>query len=155
MRIFSGTAARRRNTRSAPSIAAGQESPLSPETAATTRALSDDELMDMVQEANFRFYWDGAEPNSGMAVESLPGDEHQIAVGSSGFGIMALVVGVDRHFVTRQQGVERMLKIVPLSWPRPTGSTVCGRTTSTARPATSCRISASTTTVATWSKPLF
>ena len=92
--------------------AAGQDSTLSAETRATTRTLSDDELMDMVQEANFRFYWDGAEPNSGMAVESLPGDEHQIAVGSSGFGIMALIVGVDRHFVTRQQGVERMLKIV-------------------------------------------
>src|SRR5262249_58396470 len=35
-----------------------------------------------------------------------------VAVGASGFGVMALVVGVERGFITREQGAERMLKIV-------------------------------------------
>lgn len=90
----------------------GNESALSPAAKASTRALSDDELLGMVQEATFRYYWEGANPNAGMAVEVLPGDENQVAVGASGFGIMALVVGVERGFVTRAQGVERMLRIL-------------------------------------------
>ena len=87
------------------------ESPLSAEVKATTRALSDDELLTMVQEGCFRYYWEGAHPNAGMAIEILPGDENLVAVGASGHGIMALLVGVERGFITREQGVERMLKI--------------------------------------------
>lgn len=88
------------------------ESPLSSEAGASTRAMTDDELLTMVQEACFRYYWEGAHPNAGMAIEITPGDDNMVALGSSGFGVMALVVGVDRGFITRDQGVERMLKIV-------------------------------------------
>jgi hypothetical protein len=88
------------------------ESPLSSDVSASTRAFTDDELLTMVQEGCFRYYWDGAHPNAGMAIEIQPGDDNMVAVGSSGFGIMALVVGVDRGFITRQQGADRMLKIV-------------------------------------------
>ncbi len=88
------------------------ESLQSTEVSASTRAFSDDELLTMVQEACFRYYWDGAHPSAGMAIEIQPGNPDLVAVGSSGFGIMALVVGVDRGFVTREQGTQRMLKIV-------------------------------------------
>jgi exo beta-1,2-glucooligosaccharide sophorohydrolase (non-reducing end) len=88
-----------------------KESPLSAEVSAATRAMTDDELLTMVQEACFRYYWDGSHPNAGMAIEILPGDENLVAVGASGHGIMALLVGVDRGFITREQGVERLLKI--------------------------------------------
>ncbi len=88
-----------------------EESPLSAEVEAATRAMSDEELLTMVQEACFRYYWDGAHPIAGMAIEILPGDENLVAVGASGHGIMALLVGVERGFITRQQGVERMLKV--------------------------------------------
>ncbi|HEX9112497.1 MAG TPA: hypothetical protein VF845_13540, partial [Terriglobales bacterium] len=87
------------------------ESPLSAEVTATTRTMSDEELLTMVQEACFRYYWEGAHPIAGMAIEILPGDENLVAVGASGHGIMALLVAVGRGFVTREQGVERMLKI--------------------------------------------
>jgi hypothetical protein len=88
------------------------ESPLSAEIKATTRTMSDEELLTMVQEACFRYYWDGAHPIAGMALEILPGDENLVAVGASGHGIMALLVGVERGFITREQGVERILKII-------------------------------------------
>ena len=73
--------------------------------------MTDDELLTMVQEASFRYYWDGVEPNSGMALESQPGPDNLVAMGASGFGVMALVVAVDRGFITREQGVERMQRI--------------------------------------------
>jgi hypothetical protein len=79
---------------------------------ASTRELSDDELLTMLQEACFRYYWEGADPSSGMARENIPGDDRIIATGASGFGIAALIVGVERGFITRAQGVERLTKIV-------------------------------------------
>ncbi|MDE2252180.1 MAG: hypothetical protein KGL25_12345 [Gammaproteobacteria bacterium] len=79
---------------------------------ATTHAMSDDELLTMLQEAAFQYYWDGAEPNSGMAHENMPGDERIVATGASGFGIEAILVGVARHFITRAQGLARLTKIV-------------------------------------------
>jgi len=78
---------------------------------ATTHAMSDDELLTMLEEACFRYYWEGADPYSGMALENIPGDDRVMATGASGFGIMALVVGVDRGFITREQGAERLNKI--------------------------------------------
>ena len=78
---------------------------------ATTRSMTDDELLTMLQEACFRYYWEGAHPDSGMIRENLPGNDRIVATGASGFGVMALVVGVERGFITRQQGVERLNRI--------------------------------------------
>jgi hypothetical protein len=50
-----------------------------------------------------------------MARENIPGDERVVATGASGFGIMALMVGVDRGFITREQGVQRLTRIVTFS----------------------------------------
>jgi hypothetical protein len=87
-------------------------SPLSSAASASTREFSDEELLTMLQEACFHYYWEGADPNSGMARENIPGDERVVATGASGFGITALIVGVDRDFITREQGVDRLTKVV-------------------------------------------
>jgi exo beta-1,2-glucooligosaccharide sophorohydrolase (non-reducing end) len=79
---------------------------------ATTRTMSDDELLTMLQEACFRYYWEGAHPVAGTTLENIPGDDRIVATGATGFGIMALIVGVDRGFITREQGRERLIKIV-------------------------------------------
>ncbi len=79
---------------------------------ATTRRFSDDELLSMVQEACFRYYWEAGHPDAGMALEILPGDPNLVAVGASGFGVMATVVAAERQFVTRAAAAERVLKIV-------------------------------------------
>lgn len=90
-----------------------RQSSLSAATAwAETHAMTDDELLTMLQEACFRYYWEGADPYSGATYENIPGDKRIVATGATGFGIMALIVGVDRHFITREQGIERLNKIV-------------------------------------------
>jgi hypothetical protein len=89
-----------------------RESSPSNESEAATRVLSDDELLTMMQRACFLYYWEGADPHSGMTRENIPGDDRIVATGASGFGIMSLTVGVDRHFITRGEGVERLTKIV-------------------------------------------
>jgi len=88
-----------------------EESPLSASVQASTHPMTDDELLTMVQEASFRYYWEADEPHSGMARENTPGDDDIIALGASGFGIMAMVVAADRGFVPREQVVDRLLQI--------------------------------------------
>ncbi len=87
-------------------------SPLSKTTNASTREFSDDELLTMLQEACFHYYWEGADPHSGMTRENIPGDDRIVATGASGMGIATLIVGVDRGFITRAQGIERLARIV-------------------------------------------
>lgn len=90
----------------------GLRSPMSSAASASTRPLSDDELLTMLQIECFRYYWESSGPHSGMARENIPGDDRIVATGASGFGILALVVGMDRGFITRTQGIARLHKIV-------------------------------------------
>ncbi|MFZ4463842.1 MAG: glucoamylase family protein [Bacteroidales bacterium] len=89
-----------------------EESGFSATMAAETKAMTDDELLTMVQEASFRYYWEGAESFSGMAKENIPGRQNMIASGASGFGIMALIVGTERGFIAREESVTRFVQIV-------------------------------------------
>lgn len=76
------------------------------------KQLSDNELMTLVQKQTFRYFWDFAHPESGLARERSNGGAETATIGGSGFGVMAIIVGIERGFVTREQGAERMLKIV-------------------------------------------
>jgi hypothetical protein len=89
-----------------------QESGASTSVSAKTKTMTDEELMTMIQEACFQYYWDGAEKSSGLARENILGRHNMIASGASGFGIMALVVGTERGFITREQSVARFTRIV-------------------------------------------
>ena len=89
-----------------------RQSQLSKPASSSTRELDDDELLNMLQEACFRYYWEGADPHSGMARENIPGDDRIVATGASGFAIMALVAGASRQFITREEAVDRLTKIV-------------------------------------------
>jgi exo beta-1,2-glucooligosaccharide sophorohydrolase (non-reducing end) len=76
------------------------------------RPFTDDELLTMLQQETFLYYWESAHPDSGTSLENVPGDDRIVATGASGFGIMALIVGMERGFISREQGQERLLKIV-------------------------------------------
>ncbi len=73
--------------------------------------LSDEDLLTLVQQQTFRYFYDFAHPASGMARErNTSGD--LVTTGGSGFGIMSLIVGVERGFITRTQCLERLNKIL-------------------------------------------
>ena len=73
--------------------------------------ISDSALLDLVQKQTFKYFWDFGHPTSGLARErNTSGDV--VTSGGSGFGIMAMVVAVQRNFITRTDAVTRMLKIV-------------------------------------------
>ncbi len=81
--------------------------------------LSDSALFRLVQERTFQYFWDGAEPNSGMGRERFhtdnkypENDKHVVTSGGAGFGVMAIIVGIERGFITRQEGRKQLEKIV-------------------------------------------
>lgn len=85
----------------------------------TSGALTDEALLDTVQRRTFNYFWDGAEPNSGLARERIhmdgvypENDRNVVTSGGSGFGIMAVLAGIDRGYVTREEGLARMERIV-------------------------------------------
>jgi len=94
------------------SDAAYRESGFSNAASATTHAMDDEGLLTMVEEASFRYYWEaGAHPASGMIRENVPGNDEIVATGATGFGILALIAGVERQFITREEGLTRLLAL--------------------------------------------
>lgn len=82
-------------------------------------SLSNENLLDTVQYQTFNYFWDGAEPNSGLARERIHLDDkyptspkNTVTTGGSGFGLMAILVGVERGWITREQAFKRYTKIV-------------------------------------------
>ncbi|MDB5232400.1 MAG: hypothetical protein JWN76_3205 [Chitinophagaceae bacterium] len=78
---------------------------------------NDDELLSYIQQHHFDYMWNGAEPSSGLARVRLlfdnPEKDHDIiTVGGSGFGVAGILVGIQRGFVTRKDGVDRLDRIV-------------------------------------------
>ncbi|MEO0334116.1 MAG: beta-glucosidase, partial [Bacteroidota bacterium] len=81
--------------------------------------ISDDSLFNLVQYQTFQYFWDGAEPNSGMAPERIhmdgvypQNDQAIITIGGSGFGVMAILVGIERGYISREEGRARLQNIV-------------------------------------------
>ena len=73
--------------------------------------ISDDSLLTLVQKQTFRYFWDYAHPVSGLARERL-GSGETVTSGGSGFGVMTIPVAIERGFITRVQGFNRMNTIV-------------------------------------------
>jgi len=86
---------------------------------AAKKEISEEALMTKVQSQTFNYFWDGAEPNSGMARERIHtdgvyprNDQNVVTSGGSGFGLMAILVGIERGFITREEALQRYQKIV-------------------------------------------
>lgn len=86
---------------------------------ARSDSISSDSLLTLVQYRTFEYFWDGAEPVSGMARERYHVDgmypEHDkniVTIGGSGFGLMAILTGIHRGFITREEGFNRICRIV-------------------------------------------
>lgn len=73
--------------------------------------ITDEELLDLVQKQTLKYFYDFGHPVSGLARERSTSGE-TVTTGGSGFGIMAMVAGVHRGFITRTEGLERIQKIV-------------------------------------------
>lgn len=86
-------------------------------TSNNAQKLTDDELLTEVQRHTYKYFYEGAEPTSGLARERYhidgvypENDKNIIATGASGFGIMGTIVAIERKFITREQGYTHLKK---------------------------------------------
>ncbi|GJM31579.1 MAG: hypothetical protein DHS20C18_05800 [Saprospiraceae bacterium] len=73
--------------------------------------LSDDDLLTTIQEQTFKYFWDFGHPDCGMARERNTSG-NTVTSGGSGFGLMAMIVAVERGFITMEQGLQRWEQMV-------------------------------------------
>lgn len=88
-------------------------------TKVNTTEYSDEQLLDTIQKQTLNYFWEGAEPTSGLARERIHMDDiyptspkNTVTTGGSGFGFMAILVGVKRGFITREEALKRYTKMV-------------------------------------------
>ncbi|MFA5292182.1 MAG: glucoamylase family protein [Phycisphaerae bacterium] len=91
----------------------GTEGEASSKVTATPYAMTDEQLLTSIQQATFRYFWDFAHPVSGMARERFAlYDRQTVTTGGSGMGLMTIVVGAERGFITRAQASQRVLTVL-------------------------------------------
>ena len=80
------------------------------------RDLDDAALLDLVQRQTFRYFWDFAHPISGLSRErsnaAFGYGQEVVTTGGSGFGVMAIVIAVERGWIGRRDAVSHLLKAV-------------------------------------------
>ncbi|MGH2646580.1 MAG: Ig-like domain-containing protein, partial [Ginsengibacter sp.] len=73
--------------------------------------ISDDALLDLIQQQTFKYFWDFGHPVSGMARERNTSDD-VVTTGGTGFGVMSIIAAINRNFITRSDGLQRITTIV-------------------------------------------
>jgi hypothetical protein len=74
---------------------------------------TDEQLLNKVQQDAFKYFWNYAHPVSKLARERYHTDDPSndaniVATGGSGFGLMTIIVGIERGFVTKAEAVSRL-----------------------------------------------
>ncbi|MFV0521691.1 MAG: glucoamylase family protein [Mangrovibacterium sp.] len=76
-------------------------------------------LLDKLQKQTFEYFWSGALPNSGLAAERIhvdgiypQNDQNIVTTGGSGFGLMAILVGLEHGWITKDEALGRYEKIL-------------------------------------------
>ncbi len=89
---------------------------VSGQTNESQKTLSDSSLLTLVQKQTFRYFWDFAHPTSGMARErsnvAYDYGNEVVTSGGTGFGIMALIVAVERGWISRDTATRHLIKIL-------------------------------------------
>lgn len=73
--------------------------------------MTEEGWLDMVQQYTLRYFWEYAHPVSGMARERL-GSDDVVTTGGTGFGVMAILTGIHRGWISREDGLNRLLQMV-------------------------------------------
>lgn len=72
-------------------------------------ALQDAAFLKDLERRTFQWFWDTADPKTGLIPDRAPLPEGASSIASVGFGLTAYGIGVERHYITRDQAAERTL----------------------------------------------
>jgi len=98
---------------------------LSPERAPAVVA-EHEAFLDELQERTFRFFWDRADPATGLVDDRWPTRDFA-SIAATGFGLTAYPVGVERGWVSREAARRQVLATLRFLWQAPQGPEAAGR----------------------------
>lgn len=89
------------------------DNPTPPPNPPPPTSYTDAQILDMVQKETFKYFWDYAETNSKLARERYHTDNpshdaNVISVGGSGFGLMTILTGIKKGYISRSEAVTRL-----------------------------------------------
>ncbi len=73
--------------------------------------ITDEQLLDLVQKQTIKYFYDFAHPASAMARERNSSG-NTVTTGGTGFGIMAIISGMERNFIPRAEGIQHFTKMI-------------------------------------------
>ncbi len=85
----------------------------------------DDPFLDTLQHRTFDFFWETTNPRNGLVPDRWPTPSFS-SVAAIGFGLTAYGVGIERGYITREQGAERVLTTLRFLWTAPQGPQPAG-----------------------------
>jgi hypothetical protein len=97
----------------------------SEEVSAFPRELTDDEFVDLVQRTAFDYFWYEGSPITGQ-VRDRDSRGVVCSIAATGMGLTALTIGIDRGWITHDEGLDRVLVTLRTLWEAPQGPGVMG-----------------------------
>jgi hypothetical protein len=85
-----------------------------------------DALLDEIEERTFRYFWDLADPETGLVPDRWPTVSFA-SVAATGFGLTAYPIGVERGWASREEARARVLLTLRFLWRAPQGPEPVGR----------------------------
>jgi hypothetical protein len=82
-------------------------------------------LVDQLQERTFRYFWDTADPKTGLVPDRFPTPSFS-SIAAVGFALTAYPIGAERGYITRDQARERVLRTLRFFRDAPQGSAANG-----------------------------
>jgi hypothetical protein len=86
----------------------------------TSPSLRDDPLLEDLERANFRFFWEQANPETGLVRDRFnvrrPDKSELASIAATGFGLTALCIGENRQYISRSESQRRVLDTLRFLW---------------------------------------
>lgn len=78
-----------------------------------TTPMTDAEILDLVQKQSLKYFWEYANPTSKLARERYHpdapnSDVNTVTTGGSGFGLLNIIVGVERGFILKSEAITKL-----------------------------------------------
>ncbi len=87
---------------------------------AAPNKIADDLFLDDVEHRAFRYFWDLADARTGFVPDLAPADGSpavpRSSIAATGFGLTALCIGVERGWITREEGQVRAERTLAFLW---------------------------------------
>ncbi len=96
------------------------ESKPAPESSVYTLNQSDEAFLDEYQQRCFRFFWEQAEPTTGLVADRAPADGSEkfdvASVAATGYGLVAVCIADERGWIGHDEAYNRVLTTLRFIW---------------------------------------